>query len=291
MKEQYRELFAFNRSQRRGILVLVTFILLVTAGRIILNWSSDDVFSTYTTIPPVSIEVNHHEVPTYVIKGDNIEIKQKPLRPFNPNSVSKTELMEFGFSHRQAAAFVKFRSVIGGYQTNEQVAKVYGMTPELLERIVPYMGLTATVENEVPSNNQVVQPVIIDINTADSAQLTSLPGIGPVFARRIVRYRDRIGGYVDVQQLQEVYGMREETLEKIQGKVEAKGEPVSRNINAMDVKEIRSLPYITNWNQARAVFNYREQHGAFQSKEDLLKIKLLDSLQVNKMMPYIRFND
>lgn len=291
MKEQYRELFVFNRSQRRGIFVLLTIILLVTSARIVLNWSADDVFSSYTVTAPDFKEPRAQNVPTYVIKDNTIEIKRKPLHAFDPNEVSKTTLMEFGFTHRQAATFIKYRLIIGGYKTNQEVAKVYGMTPELLDRIIPYMGLIDDQDPQKTKQPERRDVQVINVNTADSALLTELPGIGPVFARRIVRYRERIGGFVSIDQLKDVYGMKEETLLGIRSVIEVTGDPIKRNINALSVKQLRSLPYIEDWNQARAIFNYREQHGDYKSQLDLLKIKLLDSAQVNRMLPYIRFND
>lgn len=68
------------------------------------------------------------------------------------------------------------------------------------------------------TSNKIAKPIaytIIELNAADSVTLESLPGIGPAFASRILKYRKLLGGYVDVVQLKEVYGMPEETYEKI----------------------------------------------------------------------------
>src|SRR3569833_3197280 len=71
-------------------------------------------------------------------------------------------------------------------------------------------GNAVTVYKKAASN------VVIELNSADSAKLTELKGIGPSFARRIINYRNRLGGFINKEQLKEVYGMDDDRYAEMQ---------------------------------------------------------------------------
>ncbi|MDF0692928.1 ComEA family DNA-binding protein [Aquirufa ecclesiirivi] len=128
----------------------------------------------------------------------------------------------------------------------------------------------------------------IDINQADSLAWVALPGIGPAFAKRILAYREKLGGFHRVAQLKEVYGL--DTLwinEHISQFHIGKGLYRYIYINRVDWKEFRH-PYLP-YRQANLVLNYRKQHGAFQNWEDLKKVQQLDEVVWQKLSPYLSF--
>lgn len=125
---------------------------------------------------------------------------------------------------------------------------------------------------------------------ADSIVLQIVPGIGQTMAGRVVKFRENIGGLYSKDQLLEVYGMTPEVLEKVFEYFEFV--PEIKNtilINQADVSTLAKHPYI-NYGSAKVIIAYRDQHGPYQSSEDLLKIKIFNAEWVDRLKPYLDFN-
>ncbi|RYZ95259.1 MAG: hypothetical protein EOP47_26190 [Sphingobacteriaceae bacterium] len=131
--------------------------------------------------------------------------------------------------------------------------------------------------------------VPVELNAADSARLTTIYGIGPSFARRIVKYRRLLGGFVNKEQLKEVYGLDAEKYAEIQAQVTVTPvSPKKVNVNTAGVDELKHLPYLT-FKQKNAIVQYRLQHGDYASVNDMRDIAILDETTINKIKPYITF--
>lgn len=132
--------------------------------------------------------------------------------------------------------------------------------------------------------------LIVDINTADTTRLQMLRGIGSVFANRIVKYRALLGGFVNTEQLLEVYGMTEDRYLSIEPHITlSKSNVKMLLINLASLDDLRHHPYI-DYYQARAIINYRNTVGPIRNSEDLMKISLLDENTIRKIAPYIQYN-
>ena len=130
---------------------------------------------------------------------------------------------------------------------------------------------------------------IVELNTADSAKLTQLNGIGPSFARRIISYRSRLGGFIQKEQLKEVFGLDSEKYAGLQGQVSVDPLKIKKlNINAVDFNGISHFPYLT-YKQMNAIIRFREQHGEYQSIGDLKNIVIMDDATIQKIKPYLTF--
>ncbi len=130
----------------------------------------------------------------------------------------------------------------------------------------------------------------VDINAADSAQWERLPGIGPSFARRIVRYRDRLGGFHSVQQVSEVYGLADSVFKKIQPFLRLGDVSLRKlSLNDTDEKSFALHPYI-NTNLARLIVRYRSAHGPFSRVETLRALALVDDSIYRKIEKYLTVN-
>lgn len=129
----------------------------------------------------------------------------------------------------------------------------------------------------------------VELNSADTAELQRLYGIGPAFAARIVRYRDRLGGYVRKEQLLEVYGMDSGRYDGIAGNVYVDTSlAVKIDINKATVDELKRHPYI-DYYQARAIVDFRRKGYSFGKPDDLLLVSLIDEATVIKLQGYIQF--
>jgi competence protein ComEA len=131
-------------------------------------------------------------------------------------------------------------------------------------------------------------PAIIDINEADTTAWMSLPGIGPVLANRIIRYRNRLGGFYAISQVAETFGLPDSTFVKIQASLQLNKVSLKNlDINQMDEKSLAQHPYI-HYKLARLIVLYRSNNGPFREAEELLGIPLVDDSIYRKLEPYIK---
>ena len=132
-----------------------------------------------------------------------------------------------------------------------------------------------------------IQP--IEINGADSSGLTEIRGIGPVFASRIVKYRNMLGGFYCKEQLLEVYGIDHENFSYISTQIEVDSTKINKiDINNIKFKELLKHPYL-NYDDVKAVFKCRDKTGNRVTKSLLIKSRGLEQESLEKILPYISF--
>ena len=125
------------------------------------------------------------------------------------------------------------------------------------------------------------------INSSDSSEYTQLRGIGPTYASRIIKYRDRLGGFYKLEQLSEVYGVSDSLIKSFGNQLRFDSIKIQKlNVNKLEAKELKVNPYI-GWNIANSIVNYREQHGKYLKLEDLKKSVLIDDTLYLKIKPYL----
>ena len=148
--------------------------------------------------------------------------------------------------------------------------------------------------NEKPANitpvyKKAAPGVVIEINTADSAKLTELHGIGPAFAKRIIGYRSRLGGFYHKEQLKEVFGLDSEKYAGLQAQVRVDPSRIRKiKINHVDFDALKYFPYLS-FKQMNAIIQFREQHGDYESIRDMKNIAILDNEILRKIEPYLVF--
>lgn len=132
------------------------------------------------------------------------------------------------------------------------------------------------------------KPLPVQINTADAAAWEALPGIGPTLAARVVRFREKLGGFYSIAQIAETYGLPDSTFNKIQASLRLDSGSLKKlNINQMDEKSLAQHPYI-RYKLARLIVQYRSVHGPFSHPKDLLNIPLVDDSIYRKLEKYIK---
>lgn len=131
--------------------------------------------------------------------------------------------------------------------------------------------------------------IVIELNTADSAKLTGLHGIGPSFAMRIIRYRDRLGGFYSKEQLKEVFGLDSVTYAGLQAQVKVDPSHIKKiPVNEVSFEGLSRFPYLS-YKQMNAIINFRDQHGDYASLDDMKNIAILNEGILRKIEPYIVF--
>lgn len=130
----------------------------------------------------------------------------------------------------------------------------------------------------------------IELNSADSTDLVQLYNVGPTFARRILRYRNLLGGYTDKDQLWEIYGMDSVRFNDIAPHVTVNADKVAKlDINTATLDQLKRHPYL-DFHQARAIVQLRETAGPYHSIQDLAQVPMVDPNTISKLTPYITCN-
>lgn len=226
---------------------------------------------------------------------------KKAFRPFafNPNHMQTADWERMGFSAKEAALIEKYKAKLPeGFQYKEQLSKVFCISEERYTLMEPFIQLpdkesffaVKYPKKPIESAKQeyaskVYEP--IELNGADTLELTKIKGIGPYFARNIYRYREKLGGFYRKEQLLEVYRFSDSLYQIVAPQIVIDTTQIKRmNINHLEEKELYAHPYFRN-GIARAIVNYRKQHGPYRRIEDLNKLHALDQEKINKIKPYI----
>ncbi len=227
---------------------------------------------------------------------------ETPRFNFDPNTAAATELQQLGLPSKVIQNIVKYREKGGRFKYKEDVARIYGMPENLYAALSPYIQLPA--KNKTPAediaaivagNNPAPYQAgsapkkhtgTIDINRASIAEWQQLKGIGPAFAKRIVTFRDKLGGFYTVGQVAETFGLPDSTFQKIKPQLVLSPVINKIQLNTVSLEVLMTHPYIKR-NIAQIILNYRAQHGPFTAPEDLYRIHALSKEVVEKMLPYI----
>jgi competence protein ComEA len=173
------------------------------------------------------------------------------LFAFDPNTVSYNELIKLGLSERTAATFIKFRNKGFVFKEVSDLKKIYGLNERTFAALEPYVVIKhQSNQNKTvdAKNNPVARTNIkkIELNTADSIMLVELKGVGPAYAKRILKYRSLLGGFTKTEQIKEVYGMTNELFELICSQITINSNAISKfNINSIDFKTLNKHPYVS----------------------------------------------
>jgi competence protein ComEA len=298
LPEWIRSYLYFHRKERNGLLTLLVLIGLIVAYNVHLRLTAAQRQRTEVLRFGPSIERFRQKIELadsleqYAHYGDHTAPVSKGERfGFDPNTLDSAGWTRLGFSPRQAASVIKYRSKGGSFRKPEDLLRLYWMDSLRYEELVPFIEITdrssGRVDYDRPQTFIPSQPIIVDINLADTVGLTNLKGIGPAFAARIVKYRNRLGGFRNSEQLLEVFGMDSIRFAGLVGQVVLDTSDLRRtDINTADFKELIANPYISK-SQVNALLRYREQHGAFRSVSDLQKIHLFTPESYRKLEPYL----
>jgi competence protein ComEA len=302
-----RNYFGFSQREVNGFMWLISIMVLLTAAPFLFS-------RIYTSKQNPAVSTSDQQLlDSLVAQLELVPEKYKrnavpivPLRIFDPNQLTLEEWQAFGLPKYLSQRIINYRNKVGDFTYKAELGKIYGLPDSVFRRLYPYIALPETRPDKYNRNKSIAgnrlypQPdwknkprekfilAPFNINTADTTQLKQIRGIGSKLSARIVKYRDRLGGFNSLQQLQEVYGLQPEILDSLSkytfvAKAHA---PKPINLNTATVEELRTHPYMTS-NLARAIVAYREQHGRFESVEELKQIKIIKPEQYEKLRPYL----
>lgn len=291
--------FGFSKGEFNGLLFLALIILILKAIPIIYGYTrpiEKDDPDLLAQIQKITVADEKY--------ADNIrdhienDYPKKTVKLFNfdPNTLDASGWQALGLSPKQANAIINYTGKGGKFYKPEDLQKMYTISPEVYNRILPYVKIADqdlnTSKKYMPfEKKEYVKKaaVIVDINQADSAQLDEIKGIGGAFASRIIKYRERLGGFYKKEQLMEVYGLDSVKYAGIKDQISISNVPLKTiNINTAVFNDLKRNPYLS-YKQINAIINYRKQHGNYKDITDLKKVAILNQQVIDKITPYISF--
>ncbi|GAB5555003.1 MAG: helix-hairpin-helix domain-containing protein [Saprospiraceae bacterium] len=294
--------FYFKQAERQGIL----FLLILIAAAFIFPkvyvhyWKVDAFFEinlsildTVSTAPITQYEKEKPYQKDPIVRSDTVFF-------FDPNQVTGSQLAQLGLSKRAASTLINFRNKGGHFYKKTDLLKIYGLEESWYAAIVDYVQIansnpsysaanTYTNNYEQPKYPKAPEiPVTVEVNQSTAEEWAKLKGIGPVLSSRIVKFREKLGGFYTLEQVQQTYGLADSTFQEIKDQLILEVQIQPFRINELSTKELASHPYL-GWKEAQIISSYRSMHGPFQDSLALNKVRALDPEKIKRIRPYLDF--
>ena len=304
----WKDFFYYSRSERRAVYFLLFLIALLLVA--IIFYSKRDNAS-------FDLAENSAEVDSFL--ADVKKVKEHSAKEskddcsdahrtglffeFDPNSADSIELSRLGLPSYVVKNVLKYRAKGGRFKTSASFSKIYGLTPELFAELEPYIRIpeqlsarkrkqvfpktdSIRIESHQQPFDKYSEGTKVNVNIADTIELKKIPGIGSVIARNIVAYRQRLGGFYDLEQLLEVRFFTPELLEWF---VLGDSQVNQLRINRESLDKLRAHPYL-NFYQAKIIVEHRKKRGEIKSLSQLSLYEEFTEKDLNRLSAYISFD-
>ena len=286
-----REFFYLQKSDRKVILSLLVVIVSVFTMICLTGGNDTSTTTTQKNSPRSAARKNHY----YASSPKKVE-----RFAFDPNTADSTQLLRLGLQPWQVRNIYKYRAAGGIYRQPIDFAKLYGLTVKQYRELEPYIRIssdyttpaaTLVGEEEHYERDTLKYPIKVEVpssvnlNSVDTLQLRKVPGVGEAFARRIISYGQRLGGYVSPEQLREIEDFPADAIPYF-----VVNRPNIRkiNVNKLTLNQLQRHPYISFY-QAKAIMEYRRLRGPLQSLDDLKLHRDFPPEAINRLKPYVDF--
>ena len=289
----FKDYFSFTRTESRIILILSVFLLLITIIRIHTDTLFPDKYEpSKEEIQEIedfiaSLEKINYEKKYQEQTENRVEEYYNNLMVFNPNKILVGDLKEMGFPENVISNLSKYRKAGGYFRKADDIKKIYGITETSFIKISPYILINDSLLNNSSEVKKSIRLEKININTADSIQLVSLNGIGPAFASRIIKYRKKLGGFINPDQLLEIYGLDSSIYALFKNSIYSDTLNIRKiDINNTTLSELEKHPYIDKFTAA-SVIKFRNFKGKISEIDDFVKYNIINEENLTKIKPYI----
>lgn len=256
--------FNFNRKEKVGVITLSVLIVVLT---IVLNVG-------YSTYIPNPLDVDESKLNFVQLNEDGnasaayystnqsdvVSTLHTPeLHDFDPNIIAIHDWVNMGFSQKQAESIVNYRERFGPFKRKEDLKRVYVVSEKKYAEIEPYIKISNQENNDynIPDKPIVVQNKVIELNTATLEELMSLRGIGEGYGNRIINYRNKIGGFVEFNQI-ETLSISDDAKLALKEYAIINPDAVQKtNINRASKDELKAIPF-SNWSVVSAILKQRD---------------------------------
>ena len=260
----------YTRSQRRGVMLLFLFIILMQ-GIIICK---DQIFPAKTPSGfqvPIELQQEYDSLKTMALQR-----KTKKIYPFNPNYLTDYRGYYLGMSVEEIDKVWAYRKQGKYFQNKMEFKQVSGISDSLYNVLEPYINIPVYKRYKPVVRRRIVSTT--DINRASISDLQTVKGVGEVLSKRIVKYRKAIGGFKDKKQLNKVYGLEPEVVQRIWKKFQLTEKPAEKNlsvhklpINTATAEDLKKV-YGIGEKLSRRIVNYRDKLGGFTVEDQLNEV-------------------
>lgn len=313
MRNYIKEFFYLQRDDRRAVLTLLALAVVALS---LIFWLGES-----SSPSPTAKETNSREEANREYANGRTNSAEKYYRveevkaerfPFDPNTADSTQLLRLGLAPWQVRSIYRYRAKGGIFRQPSDFARLYGLTRKQYRELRPYIRISPdylpaadyyaprrtgnnarsvdSSATKAPRYTYTARHKLrpgehIAVNSADTTQLQKIPGIGSAYARMIIRYRERLGGFITMAQVLESGPVPESALRYIT--IDAT-QVRKLNINKLSLNQLRRHPYI-NFYQAKAICEYRRLHGPLHSLEELRFSPDFPPAQIERLQPYVTF--
>lgn len=298
----WRSYFYFMRGERKGIAMLIISIVSVIGFNFYLSQTEaeTDNFSgeELSTCKEFIASVREKEQSQRTNRYHKEEREIAPV-PFDPNTADSATFVRLGLRPYIAHNILRYRAKGGKFRASEAFAQIYGMEEEQFRTLSPYIiigeefqfrkdtfRLHASIETkDTPKLFKYPEGTVINLNDADTTELKKIPGIGSGTAARIVYYRNKLGGFYQVAQLQEL----SHVSDSLNHWFEIKNSSILRiNLNKTSVERLCAHPYI-NFYQAKVIAEHKKKKGRLKSLKQLALYEEFTAKDMERLEHYVSF--
>lgn len=276
--------FKFSKSQRNGIFLLILLVIILQCLYFFIELSSNDDIVNQKELSKFQNEIDS-------LKLVEIEARKPKTYPFNPNYITDFKGISLGMTNEEIDRLLNFRKQNKWINSVDQFQEVTQISDSLLDAMSPYFKFPdwvnnsaekATTSNYSINNKPKTFSQKQDLNTVTALQLQKINGVGEVISDRIIKFRNKfIGGFIDEIQLQDVYGLSPEVIERITQEFVIKTPRTIQkiNLNKATVDMLVTIQHI-DYNLANQIIEQRKLRDGYKSFDELKKVK---DFPVNKI--------
>jgi DNA uptake protein ComE-like DNA-binding protein len=290
-----KEYFSFNKGQRIGLVALVGLILVVQFVNFLINRT-----------PEEKVQKDEQQWLVMQTKIDSLKNTKEDsgykIYPFNPNFITDFKGYKLGMSVEEIDRLLAYRKTGRFVNSAEEFQLVTEVSDSLLAKIAPYFKFPDWViqkrnkyqnypKSEYKKYEKAVKKIVVqDINTATKEDLMKIFGVGDAISERIIKQREIFGGFISMEQMQDVWGLTPEVIYEMNKNFKIGTMPTITkiDINNASTKELMKLPYF-RYPLAREIVTYRSMNGGINSADDLTKIKGFPVEKVKIIALYLDF--
>ena len=279
-----KDYFQFNKKERNGILLLSCLLLLLILFYQFSHLLKQESRTDFSSFEKALAELEYEQEPT-------IEKQKDSLFYFNPNTLADKGWLALGLPSTKLSVLRNFQKSGAIFKTKTDLKNCFAITDEFYEKVEIYISIPKIKKTETPIIKIKKTKQIVELNQADSLQLISINGVGPFYAKQILKYRKELGGFRNYDQLTEIWGLENLEIQKLKQQTSIDTLHIRKvNVNAIELEQLKLHPYL-NYKQAKMILNYRKQHGDFKQVKDIRKIKPISPELFRKIAPYLKTHD
>ena len=260
--------FVYNKKQRNGVFYFAVLLVLLQGLYLGISYNINEVM-----IPEKEINRLNRKI-------DSIKALPKPIRriyKFNPNFITDEKGYMLGLSVEEIDRLLEFRKSGQWIKTTKHFQEVTLISDSLSAKLAQRFEFPDYKRTKVKDEQKIVKRKPIrkqGINSATFRELQEINGVGVVLSKRILKYKDLLGGYSDINQLTEVYGLSEDVVDRLKEKYQIINRPVivKRDINSSSFKEIMAIVYL-DYEMTKMLFDYKNKVEKIENLEEIKKIE------------------